>query len=57
MKINIKQGLKKYIRVLRVARKPTSKEIKTVLRICGIGFLIIGTIGFIFYLISAFLGA
>ena len=53
MKINIKQGLKKYIRVLRVARKPTSKEIKTVLRICGIGFLIIGRENVVIEVMSA----
>lgn len=57
MKINVRETLKKYIRVLKVARKPTLKEIKEILRICGIGFLIIGIIGFLFYMISIFFGA
>jgi protein transport protein SEC61 subunit gamma-like protein len=56
MSVNIKEGIKKYLRVLKVAKKPTLKEMKTVLRICGIGFLIIGALGFVFYMISIFFG-
>jgi len=52
MKINIRETLKKYKRVLMIARKPDMKELKETSRICGLGFLIIGIIGFIFYLIS-----
>lgn len=56
MSVNITETIKKYINVLRIARKPTTKEIKEILRIVGIGFLIIGSIGFIFYMISVFVG-
>ncbi len=56
MKINIKETFIKYRRVLQVAKKPTLNDMKEVLRICGIGFLIIGVVGFVFYLISIMVG-
>ena len=54
--INIRETLKRYRRVLQVAKKPTMMELKRTTRICGIGFIIIGVIGFLFYLISVFGG-
>lgn len=55
--MNIKETLKKYKRVILIARKPDSKELKETVRICGLGFLIIGLMGFIFYIISVLGGA
>ena len=52
MKINIRETLKRYKRVLMIAKKPDSEELKDTARICGIGILLIGFIGFIFYIIS-----
>jgi protein translocase SEC61 complex gamma subunit len=52
MRINIKETLIRYKRVLQIARKPDKDELKETIRICGIGILIIGVIGFIFYIIS-----
>lgn len=57
MRINVKETLKKYKRVLILARKPDLKELKDTARICGIGFFLIGIIGFIFYLMSVLGGA
>jgi protein translocase SEC61 complex gamma subunit len=57
MKINIKETLTKYKRVLLVARKPDADELKETARICGIGFIIMGIIGFLFYVISVLGGA
>ena len=57
MKINIRETLTRYKRVLMVARKPDTKELKETARICGIGILLIGFIGFIFYIISVLGGA
>ncbi len=57
MKINIRETLTRYKRVLILARKPDSKELEDTARICGIGFFLMGTIGFIFYLISVLVGA
>ena len=56
MKINIRETLTKYKRVLMVARKPDKDELKETARICGIGSILIGIIGFIFYIISVILG-
>jgi len=56
MRINIRENLTKYKRVLMVARKPDSDELKETARICGIGSILIGIIGFIFYIISVILG-
>ena len=52
MKINIKETLIRYKRVLQISRKPDKDELKETIRICGIGMLIIGIIGFIFYIVS-----
>ena len=57
MKINIKEMLKRYRRVLIVARKPDKEELKKTTKICGLGFVLIGLIGFIFYIISVLGGA
>ena len=56
MKIKIRETLSRYKRVLILARKPDKKELKETARICGIGFMIMGLIGFILYLISVFGG-
>jgi len=57
MKINIRETLTKYKRVLMIAKKPDMDELKETARICGIGILLIGFIGFIFYIISVLGGA
>ena len=57
MGINISETLKRYWRVLQVAKKPTGKNMKDVLRVVGIGYIIIGLLGFVFYLISTIFGA
>jgi len=48
----IKEFLIQCKRTLKIARKPTKDELKKTFRICGIGFIIIGIIGFVFYLLS-----
>ena len=50
--INIKERLSDYKRVLQVARKPNSDEYKKIAKICAIGILIIGAIGFVTYALS-----
>jgi protein translocase SEC61 complex gamma subunit len=40
-----------------IARKPDKDELKETAKVCGIGILIIGLIGFIFYIISVLGGA
>ena len=57
IKFNLKDTLVRYRRVLIVARKPDRQELTRTLRICGTGFLVIGFLGFVFYIISAIGGA
>jgi len=52
MNVKIRETLKKYRRVLMIARKPEKEELKRSIRICGLGLIIIGLLGFFFYLIS-----
>jgi protein translocase SEC61 complex gamma subunit len=40
-----------------IARKPDLKELKDTARICGIGIILVGFIGFVFYIISVLGGA
>lgn len=56
IKLNLLNKIKDYLRVLKVAKKPDRDELTSTLRICLIGIGLIGLIGFIFYLISYFVG-
>lgn len=44
-------GKGKYGRVLKMTRKPTNEEFEKTAKITAIGILIIGSIGFVIYLI------
>jgi len=39
------------IRVLKITKKPTQEEYKTILKVSGLGTLIIGAIGFLVYIV------
>jgi protein transport protein SEC61 subunit gamma-like protein len=56
MKISIFQKLKDFgkecIRVLKVTKKPTKDEFKTIVKVSGLGILVIGLIGFIIQIIK-----
>lgn len=52
MNLDIRERLASYRRVLQVAKKPTSDEYKKVARICALGILVIGGIGFATYAVS-----
>jgi protein transport protein SEC61 subunit gamma-like protein len=41
----------KYIRVLQIARKPSREEFTTSSKICSIGILVIGLVGFVISLL------
>jgi len=42
---------KESLRVLKVTKKPDSIEFKTIVKVTGIGILIIGAIGFVVHII------
>ncbi len=50
-KKGIIQSLKTYLRVLKLTKKPSREEFLMISKIAAIGILIIGTIGFIIYLL------
>lgn len=50
--IDIKEKVAEYRRVLQVARKPNSDEFKHLTKICGLGIIAIGIIGFATYAVS-----
>ncbi|MEM5772876.1 MAG: protein translocase SEC61 complex subunit gamma [Candidatus Aenigmatarchaeota archaeon] len=56
MKINIREKIKDYIRVIKLNKTPTKDKFLETLRICILGVAILGLIGFIFYIISMILG-
>lgn len=43
-------------RVLKITKKPSKEEFKIIVKVSGIGSLVIGTIGFIIYLLWTLLG-
>jgi protein transport protein SEC61 subunit gamma-like protein len=53
--MDIKEKLGTYTRVLRLARKPDSKEYRQVAKITGLGILLIGAVGFLIKLASQLL--
>jgi len=46
-KYKIKSFVEECIRVLKVTKKPDAVEFKTIVKVSGLGILIIGLIGFI----------
>ena len=49
-------NIKKYLRVLQVARKPSKDEFVASSKICLLGIALIGFIGFIIFLVSILAG-
>jgi len=43
-------NLRDYWRIIKLTRKPTREEFKTITKIAGAGILLIGFIGFVIYL-------
>ena len=54
--LNLKERIANYIRVLRVARKPTKDEFISTSKICSAGMLLIGVIGFAVFIVYILLG-
>jgi protein transport protein SEC61 subunit gamma and related proteins len=52
---NITGGIKQYIRILQLTRKPSNEEFFTISKVAGAGILLIGTIGFVIYLLMVLL--
>ena len=52
MELNIKKTLRNYMRVLKIAKKPNFAEFSASAKICVVGLIVVGLIGFVIYLIS-----
>lgn len=50
LKNQLKAKLNEYIRVLKISSKPDREEFEMSAKVTGAGMLIIGIIGFVFYL-------
>jgi len=50
MLTNITGGLKQYVRIIQLTRKPSNEEFFTISKVAGAGILLIGAIGFAIYL-------
>lgn len=51
----ITRKLNEYIRVLRLARKPSREEFSMIAKVCIAGTLLIGFIGFLIYFVMGIL--
>ncbi|MBT3814950.1 protein translocase SEC61 complex subunit gamma [Candidatus Woesearchaeota archaeon] len=51
----IRRFFKETIRVLRITKKPNKEEFKSIVKVTGLGILIIGLIGFFIFLIKQLL--
>ena len=56
MKIDIKSKIMEWKRILQIARKPDRDEFVLSSKICTLGIIVIGAIGFVMFLAFAFLG-
>ena len=53
--VRFKAFLGECIRVLKVTRKPDSTEFKTIVKVSGVGILLIGLIGFVITMLKQLL--
>jgi protein transport protein SEC61 subunit gamma-like protein len=51
----IKNKLLEYRRVLKVTKKPSNDEFKTIVKVSGLGMLAIGLLGFLIILVKELL--
>jgi protein transport protein SEC61 subunit gamma and related proteins len=50
--IKFKSFIHECVRVLRITKKPNKMEFKTIVKVSGLGILVIGLIGFIIQMIG-----
>lgn len=52
MNFNIREMLGNWKRVLKISKKPTFEDWKDTVRICAIGLVLVGVVGFVIYVLS-----
>ncbi len=50
--MKFKDFLSECLRVLRVTKKPAKEEFKIIVKVSGIGILIIGFVGFVIFIVG-----
>lgn len=53
--IRFKSFINESVRVLRITRKPNSLEFRTIVKVSGLGMILIGLIGFIITMLKQLL--
>ena len=53
--IRFKSFINESIRVLRITRKPSNEEFKTIVKVSGLGMAVIGLVGFAIHAIKILL--
>lgn len=48
----VKSSIREYKRVLKISEKPDREEFETSAKITGLGIVLIGVVGFLFYMAS-----
>jgi len=46
----VKRFIKEAIRVLRITKKPSKEEYKSIVKVTGLGIAVIGAIGFVIFI-------
>ncbi len=54
-KASVSEFFRKYIRVLKLARRPTKEEFCKISAVAAVGIVLIGVLGFLIYLIFKYL--
>ncbi len=52
LKLKIRDRIQNYIRVLKIAKKPSLDEFNEAIKICLTGLIVVGIFGFVVYVIS-----
>ncbi|MCK4550692.1 MAG: protein translocase SEC61 complex subunit gamma [Candidatus Aenigmarchaeota archaeon] len=50
--MNIKNKIQRYVRVLKITKKPTKEEFFASSKVTGLGLLLIGAVGFVIFFIA-----
>lgn len=53
---SVMETIRKYRRVLQIARKPSKHEFTAAAKVCAIGIVVIGLIGFAIFMVFVTLG-
>ncbi len=54
--VSLREKVREWRRILQVARKPTKDEFVLSLKICAVGIVLIGLIGFVIFITFILLG-